>query len=97
MWGRFVTTFEEDMQLMVKEARAKFNLRITVSNYRGNPAQAIPHPLGDAAQFARYRPTSPCLQWRLGCCNARGSACPAIACLCGLHWPGWTARDSWLG
>ena len=65
MWGRFVTTFEEDMQQMVQEARERFNLKIIVSNYRGNPAQAITHPQGDAAQYARCRPTSGSLQGML--------------------------------
>lgn len=53
MWARFVTTYEEDMQQMVAAARENFNLKIIVSNYRGNPAQAIAHPQGDAAQYAR--------------------------------------------
>ena len=61
MWGRFVTTFEEDMQQLVQEARERFSLKIIVSNYRGNPAQAITHPQGDAAQYARCGLPSGCL------------------------------------
>ena len=53
VWARFVVQHDEDKQRLTQEARQRFNLRITVSNFRGNPAQAIAHPLGDAAHFTR--------------------------------------------
>jgi hypothetical protein len=56
LWQRFVTTFREDQDLLVKEFadRSKgYNFRPIVSNYQGNPQAVITHPKGEAQQYAR--------------------------------------------
>ncbi|KAA6420293.1 MAG: structural maintenance of chromosomes 5 [Trebouxia sp. A1-2] len=57
LWQRFVTTFREDQDLLVKEFADKtkgYNFRPIVSNYQGNPQAVITHPKGEAQQYARY-------------------------------------------
>jgi hypothetical protein len=56
LWQRFVTTFREDQDLLVKEFADKnkgYNFRPIVSNYQGNPQAVITHPKGEAQQYAR--------------------------------------------
>ncbi|KAL0040483.1 hypothetical protein WJX77_008439 [Trebouxia sp. C0004] len=57
LWQRFVTTYREDQDLLVKEFAEKnkgYNFRPIVSNYQGNPQAVITHPKGEAQQYARY-------------------------------------------
>lgn len=85
LWQRFVTTFREDQDLLVKEFADKnkgYNFRPIVSNYQGNPQTVITHPKGEPQQYARL-PKLP--QNMSSLCNDRHLPAVALTLASILH------------